>query len=149
LKKEEGVSGDEGMSAGGREVDLPNQNRRIRVVFVDDHPIVRESLVALLQSEPEIEVVGECENGLEALDCAETLRPDVFVMDGNMPVMDGMEATRAIKKRWPSIKVIGLSMMGEREGGAKMRAAGADGFVSKSGPVDDFVGAIRRCFKQT
>ena len=70
------------------------------------------------------------------------------LLDLHMPVMDGMKATRAIKKRWPSIKVIGLSMMGEREGGAKMRAAGADGFVSKSGPVDELVGAIRKCFNR-
>ena len=62
-----------------------------------------------------------------------------------MPVMDGIEATRAIKDRWPSIKVIGLSMMAESEGWAKMRAAGADGYVSKSGPTEERVGAIRRC----
>jgi signal transduction histidine kinase/CheY-like chemotaxis protein len=119
--------------------------RRIRVVFVDDHRIVRESLVALLNEETDIEVVGQCENGLEAVEQADRLKPDVFVMDGNMPVMNGIEATRDIKKRWPGIKVIGLSMMEEREGGVKMRAAGADGYVSKSGPPEELVDAIRGC----
>lgn len=117
----------------------------IRVVFVDDHRIVRESLVALIDGEPDIDVVGQCENGRQAVEHARRLKPDVFVMDGNMPVMDGIEATRAIKSRWPSIKVIGLSMMEEREGGAKMLAAGADEYVSKSGPTEELVAAIRRC----
>jgi signal transduction histidine kinase/ActR/RegA family two-component response regulator len=132
--------------AGSEEPDfLPDGAGRIRVIFVDDHRIVRESLVSLINGEPDIEVIGQCENGREALEHAGRLKPDVFVMDGNMPVMNGIEATRAIKDRWPSIKVIGLSMMGESEGWAKMCAAGADGYVSKSGPTEELVGAIRRC----
>ena len=125
----------------------PLTRRRTRIVFADDHRIVRESLIALIKNEPGIEVVGQCENGSEAVDLAGKLQPDVVIMDGNMPVMDGIEATRSIKSRWPSIRIIGLSMMEESEGGKKMRAAGADEFIPKSGPPEKLLAAIQRTIR--
>ena len=72
----------------------------------------------------------------------ERLQPDVVVMDVSMPIMDGVEATQIIKRRWPNIKVIGLSMFDESERGARMREAGVDDYVSKSGPPEQLIEAI-------
>ena len=118
---------------------------RLRVLFVDDHQIVRESLVNLLKMETDIHVVGQCDNGSAAVESAGQLHPDVIIMDVNMPVMDGIEATRRIKERWPGIKVIGLSTLDDADGGSKMRAAGADGYVSKSAPPKELIEVIRQC----
>lgn len=118
---------------------------RRRVLFVDDHQIVRESLVNLLKMETDIHVVGQCDNGSAAVESAGQLQPDVVIMDVNMPVMDGIEATRRIKELWPGIKVIGLSTFDDADGGGKMRAAGADGYVSKSAPPQELIETIRQC----
>jgi PAS domain S-box-containing protein len=119
--------------------------KRVRVLFADDHRIVRESLVSLLQAQPGIEVVGEAGDGREAVESAGRLQPDIVVMDISMPVMDGVEATRLIKGHWPAIKVIGLSMHDAVQGGDKILQAGADGYVCKSGPPELLVDAIRKC----
>ncbi len=115
----------------------------ISVLFVDDHRIVRESLVNLLKMDPGIHVVGEAANGQEAIECVELLQPDVVIMDISMPVMDGIEATRIIKHRWPSIRVIGLSMFDDAERGGLIREAGADGYLSKSVPPEQLIEAIK------
>ncbi len=117
----------------------------VRVLFVDDHQIVRESLANLLGAHAGIDVVGQADNGQEAIECVEQLQPDVVVMDVSMPVMDGVEATQIIKSRWPGIKVIGLSMFDESERGARMREADADDYVSKSAPPEQLIEAIYAC----
>jgi CheY-like chemotaxis protein len=89
----------------------PRTRRRTRIVFADDHRIVRESLIALIKNEPGIEVVGQCENGSEAVDLAGKLQPDVVIMDGNMPVMDGIAATRAIRESNTGILVAPTPML--------------------------------------
>jgi len=133
----------------GREADKgrsPNGTAcTIRLLFVDDHQIVRESLANLLSTYAGIHVVGQADNGREAVECVGPLRPDVVVMDVSMPIMDGVEATRIIKQRWPHIKVIGLSMFDESERGARIREAGADAYVSKSGPPEQLIEAIHAC----
>jgi DNA-binding NarL/FixJ family response regulator len=73
------------------------------------------------------------------------LQPDIVIMDVSMPIMDGVEATRIIKHRWPHIKIIGLSMYDDANGGGRMRAAGADDYVSKSEPPEKLITAIRKC----
>ncbi len=118
--------------------------RRIAALFADDHRIVRESLARLLNAEPDIDIVAQCDNGQQAVEATGRLQPDVVVMDVSMPVMDGVEATRVIKARWPRIKVIGLSMFDEAHGGGQMRAAGADGYVSKSEPPAKLIDAVRQ-----
>lgn len=117
----------------------------VRVLFVDDHRIVRESLVSLLQAQLDIEVVGEAGDGSEAVARAEQLQPDIVVMDVSMPVMDGVEATRLIKRSWPAIKVIGLSMHEASQAEDKILQAGADAYVCKSAPPGILVEAIRKC----
>jgi DNA-binding NarL/FixJ family response regulator len=122
----------------------PADSGRIRVLFADDHQIVRESLVNLLNTETDIHVVGQCDNGRKAVESAGQVQPDVVIMDVSMPVMDGVEATRVIKSRWPHIRIIGLSMYDDADGGGKMRAAGADEYVSKAGPPAELINAIRK-----
>jgi len=116
--------------------------RALRVLIVDDMPQVRQELRGLLQLSGELEVVGEAANGLEAITQAEALRPDVVVMDLEMPVMDGYEATRQIKSYQPAPLVVILSVHagpGERE---RAREAGADGFVVKGASYQILLNAI-------
>ena len=105
----------------------------IRVLIVDDQPSVRKGLKALLTFYPEILVVGEAVNGQEAVQLVAEQQPHVVVMDLQMPVMDGVAATRLIKTRWPAIKVIVLTVQAARCGEAF--AAEADTFLLKgNGP---------------
>ena len=111
-----------------------------RVLIADDRPRSRSGLKALLALRSEIQVVGEAANGQEAVRLVEELQPDVVLMDVKMPVMDGLEATRIIKERWPGVKVIVLTIhAGYR---ADALAAGADAFLVKGGPAKDLVKAI-------
>jgi CheY-like chemotaxis protein/anti-sigma regulatory factor (Ser/Thr protein kinase) len=117
----------------------------VRIVFVDDHHIVRESLASLLSTYEGINVVGQADNGQEAVELVGRVQPDVVVMDVSMPTMDGVQATQIIKHRWPSIKVIGLSMFDEAEHGIRIRAAGADDYIAKSEPPEQLIEAIYTC----
>lgn len=133
----------EGRPSETPSVELPLEEP-IRVVIVDDHAILRQGLVELLHKEPGFEVVGEAADGIEAIDAARRLRPDVVVMDVGLPRMDGVEATRALTAEMPTIRVIGLSMY---EGGtteAAMLEAQAYAFLPKDGPAENLVAAIRR-----
>lgn len=117
----------------------------IRLLVVDDHPVVREGFVMLLNKDDNLQVVGEAENGEQAIQQAQTLRPDVIVMDINMPKMDGIEATRRIKQILPEIDIVALSLHEEDSGPSRaIAAAGASAFVSKYAPYDDFLEAIRK-----
>jgi len=116
---------------------------RIRILVVDDHDIVREGLVGLLDHAADIEVVGEAGSGQEAIDLARDLRPDVIVMDVSMPGMDGIEATRRITAECPGIRVVGLSMHDGDSVVRRMRDAGAAAYVTKGGPADDLLDAVR------
>ena len=114
-----------------------------RVVLVDDHRLMREGLQALLEEQADIEVVGQAGNGAEAVQMAETLRPDVMVMDVLMPVMDGVEATRQIRATCPEVRIIGLSMFDEADMARKMLQAGAATYLPKAGPATELLAAIR------
>jgi YesN/AraC family two-component response regulator len=105
---------------------------RIRVLIVDDQPRTRQSLKALLITGLQVEEIREAANGQEAVRLVDESQPDVVLMDVRMPEMDGLEATRLIKKRWPQVKIIVLSMYAEYATTAL--AAGADAFVSKGEP---------------
>ncbi|MDA3873058.1 MAG: response regulator transcription factor [Kiritimatiellae bacterium] len=86
----------------------------VRVLVADDHEMVRQGLVTLIQRNSRIEVVGQAEDGVQALEMVCRLRPDVVLMDINMPRKNGLEATKTIRKRWPHIQEIGLSVQATR-----------------------------------
>ena len=115
---------------------------KIRVLVADDHKIVRQGLTELLREEADIEVVGEASDGVEAVEMAARLRPDVIVMDISMPRLNGIEATRRITAAQPRVRVIGLSMYEEPERAAAMREAGAVAYLHKAGPSEDLIAAI-------
>ncbi|MGD1000846.1 MAG: PAS domain S-box protein [Candidatus Brocadiia bacterium] len=121
------------------------KGRRISVLLVDDHRIMRQGLTSLLEFEEDIEVVAEAENGRQAVELAHQYVPDVIIMDVNMPVMNGIEATRILSKELPEVKVIALSMHQERDTAEAMRQAGAVAYLTKGGPSEDLVAAIRAC----
>gem|GEM_PF-432385 len=104
----------------------------ISILFADDHKVLRQGLIKLMENQPDIRVVGEAANGREALEQAVLLRPDVVVMDISMPEMDGIEATRRIKDELPQIRVIGLSMFEDDHLFRAMREAGAEAVISKT-----------------
>jgi two-component system CheB/CheR fusion protein len=120
---------------------------KIRTLLVDDHRVVRQALARLLAEEPDIEVVGEADDGKAATELVRVIRPDVVVMDVSMPGMNGIDATAAITKEFPDIRVIGLSMHGEGDLPAKILDAGAVTCLGKGGPSDDLVAAIRAAGK--
>ncbi len=115
---------------------------KIRVLLVDDHAIVRQGLRALLDSHENIEVVGEAENGRVAFEKTEQTVPDVVVLDITMPNLNGIEATRQIKKLNPKIKVIVLTVHDNEEYVYQTLQAGASGYLLKESAVSDLVSAI-------
>jgi len=114
----------------------------IRVLLVDDHLMLRQGLRSIVDGVPHLEVVGEASNGLEAIDAVRVLKPDVVVMDINMPLMNGIEATRHIKKEFPNTAVIGLSVHEDTDMAQRMRAAGLSRYVTKESAVEDLCDAI-------
>ncbi len=126
-----------------REGDDVRDESMIRVLLVDDHRLMRHGLRTLLENHGGIEVVGEADDGQQAVELADALEPDVIVMDAAMPVMDGLEATLSIKARHPDVRIIGLSMFEEGEMAQRMFDAGADAFLNKAGPSEALVAAIR------
>ena len=115
----------------------------IRVLLVDDHTILREGVCSLLAGEPDMSVVGEARDGLEAVEQVDQLEPDVVVMDMVMPRMNGLEATAQIKKRHPDVRILILSMYDDDEYVQQIFQAGAAGYVLKRVAAADLVRAIR------
>jgi DNA-binding NarL/FixJ family response regulator len=115
----------------------------IRVLIADDHQIVRESLRALLETEPGITVVGEAGEGRTALRLARELVPDVIIMDVGMPDLNGIEATHQVVAEFPEIKVIALSMHNDRRFVLNMLKAGARGYLLKDCASQHLIKAIR------
>ena len=130
--------------AGDRAADaLSARTGDIRILVTDDHVPARESLMQILGLVDEFDIVGQAEDGLDALEKVRLLRPHVVLMDVNMPRLNGFEAARRITREFPGVKVIGLSMLGSEEIKAYMLSAGADDHVHKSAPVEELIGAIR------
>lgn len=115
----------------------------LRVLIADDHTIVRSGIRLLLEEESDIHVVGEALDGRQALAMADTLSPDVILMDIAMPGMDGLEATRKIKNNWPNIQVLVLTMHRSDEYFFEMLKAGASGYILKGAETSDLINAVR------
>jgi CheY-like chemotaxis protein/anti-sigma regulatory factor (Ser/Thr protein kinase) len=122
-------------------------DKKIRVVLVDDHIVMRQGLARLLHEAPDMEIVGEASDGESAVKLIRQTIPQVVLMDISMPGMNGIQATQIIHAEFPHIRIIGLSMFEEGEQAMAMRTAGAVGFLTKSGPVDAIISAIRTCAK--
>jgi len=117
----------------------------IRVLLADDHKILRQGLVRLLESEPDIEVVGEAADGQAAVELAIETQPDVVVMDVSMPHCNGIDATRGLMTEVPHTRVIALSMYEGEGWAAKLREAGAAAYLPKDAAVERLVSTIRSC----
>lgn len=118
---------------------------KIRVMLVDDHTVVRDGLKMILQDETDIDVVGEAGDGEKAVKLAGKLRPDVIIMDVNMPKVNGIEATRTIKQEYPAIGIIALSINDDPGTTKAMLEAGACAYLNKSGSAEEVCGVIRTC----
>ena len=114
---------------------------RVRVLVVDDNAGFRESLLSLLDA-ADLSVIGEASSGLQALDLVPELAPDVVLMDVNMPEMDGIEATRLLKERFPSIGIVALSGHEDQDIVREMLVAGASGYVLKDSDGDEILNAV-------
>ena len=114
----------------------------VRVLLVDDHEVVRKGLRALLETKPDVEVVGEAEDGRTAVQLAVEQRPDVVVMDVALPDLNGPGATRQIVAQCPGVRVLALSMHADSRFVSEMLAAGASGYVLKTCKVDELVKAV-------
>jgi two-component system response regulator NreC len=115
----------------------------VKLVLADDHAIFREGLRALLERWPEVEIVGEANDGVEAVDLARRLRPDVIVMDIGMPRMNGLEATKLITRELPDIKILILTIHATDEHFFEALAAGASGYVLKEAASDVLKSALQ------
>jgi two-component system response regulator NreC len=113
------------------------------LVLVDDHEIVRAGLRMLLQAQPDMVILAEANSGVEAIQLAETHRPDVVLMDVAMPDMNGIEVTRRLKQCCPSVAVLALTIHEEEEYFFQMLHAGASGYIPKRAAPDDLLQAIR------
>lgn len=114
----------------------------IRILVADNHGILRQGLQALIEKQSDMEVVGQADNGLEAVEMTRQLQPDVVLMDVTMPVLNGIEATRRIKSELPEVKILALSVHSKREFILDMVKSGASGYMLKECVLDDLVRAI-------
>ncbi len=114
-----------------------------RVLLADDHKILRQGLQTLLQNEPDIEVVGQADNGRDAIELAKELQPDVVIMDVAMPDVSGVEATRELLNAVPTAKVVALSMHSDQRFVAGMLAVGASGYLLKNAAFEELALSIR------
>ena len=117
---------------------------KIKVLIVDDHKMFREGLKAVINHQTDMEIVGEAENGEQAVALTRELLPDIILMDVKMPVLDGAEATRQILAEIPGMKILALSIYSNDEFMTGMMSAGALGYILKGCDSDELLSAIRR-----
>lgn len=122
---------------------MDHAKKKYGIVIAEDHTILRDGLRALLQSDPEFEVIGEADNGLEAIRCCENLSPDIVLMDLSMPRMNGLEAIKEIKRRRPTTKILALTVHDSEEYILTTLQAGAEGYLLKDANHTELVMAIK------
>ena len=122
-------------------------NERIRILIVDDHPLIREGLRAILETQPDMELVGEARDGNEAVARAQALKPDVILMDLALPHMDGVEATRQIIQKDPLVRVLILSNYLDDDKVFGVLKAGAKGYLIKETNPQDLRQAVRAVYQ--
>lgn len=132
---------------GGIVKNTPNQKANIKILVVDDHKFVREGIVNALSAEKYISVVGQAENGLEAVSKASELKPDIIVMDLNMPTLNGYEATRMLRNKKNKVKIIIISVNSDKQTQEAVLGVGANAFFSKSSDITELLKIIRRLQK--
>jgi NarL family two-component system response regulator LiaR len=120
---------------------------RIRILIVDDHPLIREGLRAVLETQPDMELVGEARDGNEAVIQAQTLKPDVILMDLSLPEKDGIEATRQILQNDPTVRVLVLSNYLDDDKVFNVLKAGAKGYILKETFPQDLRQAVRNVYQ--
>lgn len=119
----------------------------IKILLADDHQLVRQGLRSMLEQSGGFEVIGETDNGRDAIALCQSLKPDLIIMDVTMPGLNGIEATRKICELMHNCKVIAVSMHPERQFIMEMLAAGASGYLLKDSPIDELVSAIECVFR--
>ncbi|HLZ71505.1 MAG TPA: response regulator transcription factor [Dehalococcoidia bacterium] len=134
----------DGQQAASMPLGARRPARSIRVLIADDHRILRETLRLLLELRHEVDVVGEADDGREAVDMAERLKPDVVLMDMGMPALNGIEATQLIRRRLPRTRVLMLSGYDQDDRVTAALRAGAAGYVVKNAPVEELLKAIQQ-----
>jgi DNA-binding NarL/FixJ family response regulator len=120
-------------------------NGRTNLMVVEDNPWARRALMAYMSLQPNINVMAEAPNGQEAINLIRRQAPDIVLMDMQMPVMDGLEATRIIKKNWPQIKIVVLTMYSNYQ--PEALSAGVDAFLIKRGSASELTSTIRSLFE--
>lgn len=124
-----------------------NKNDAIRILLVDDHPVVRDGIKANLEDAPDIDIVGEAATGEQALRLASELKPDIVIMDMKLPDITGLEATERLRDEVPEAKVLVLSMFEDKNYVLKSVRCGARGYVLKDSPPEDLIHAIEQVHK--
>lgn len=141
MRQQGGEAGSQ-ISVLDSEVPVSAAKHKIRILVVDDHPVVRKGLQSCLAGQDSLKVVGEASDGDQALEKALALTPDVVLLDISMPRRDGLAVTAALRKEAPQIKVLILSMHGNKEYLFRMIQAGAHGYVSKGASPEELLRAI-------
>ncbi|MGC1402278.1 MAG: response regulator transcription factor, partial [Thermodesulfobacteriota bacterium] len=118
-------------------------DNKIRILIVDDNPILREGLKSVLSHSPNFDIVGEAGDGLEAIDSVKKFHPDLVLMDLSMPRMDGIAATREIKKKWPGTKILAFTIHKTPEYQTAALKAGADGYLLKDSSQTELIQSIQ------
>src|SRR6478735_9813762 len=126
---------------------MPN-TEPIKIVITDDHVLYRAGVKTALSAKKDIKVIGEADNGMHLLNMLKMIQPDVILLDIQMPVMDGIGALPEIKKNWPNIKVIMLTMMDDHSMITKLMELGANSYLSKTSDSDVIYEAIKTCHEQ-
>ncbi len=144
----EGTGEDREEAAPRSTEDQRPEGSVLRLLIVDDHQVVREGLIGLLSRQKDIDVVGEAADGRQAVELAEDLRPDAILMDVDMPIMNGIEATRRIKQRSAQTVIVGLSLHEGAAVGRAMAEAGADAYVSKHAPGRQVAEVLRQACRR-
>lgn len=117
------------------------------MLVADDDPLVRLALAHLVHRDPNISVIGEAGNGEEAIRGVEESQPDIVMMDVQMPVMNGIQATEVISERWPEVRILAVTTLDSREIVLPMLGAGATGYMLKDSSAEDFISALKQAYE--